>query len=46
LDRYTGRARQALGEDAAQRVWNAGRLIPFDDAMAMALDAGSAASSP
>ncbi len=43
LDEALEPARQALGEAAAARAWNAGRDLPLDDAMAEAL-AVSAAS--
>jgi non-specific serine/threonine protein kinase len=38
LDRYLGGARRTLGADAAEHVWKEGRLIPFDEAIAIALD--------
>jgi tetratricopeptide (TPR) repeat protein len=37
LDRYLGRARRALGDEAADRSDERGRTLAFDDAMAAAL---------
>jgi predicted ATPase len=38
IDRNLEPARQALGEDVATRVWAEGRALPFDQAVAQALD--------
>jgi hypothetical protein len=42
LDRYLGRARSELGEDAANATWEEGRRTAFDHAVALALDFDSA----
>ena len=40
LERFLGPARAALGPEAASRAWTAGRALPFDEAIARALDPG------
>ena len=39
LDHYLGAARHALGSEAADRAWNAGRSLSFDEAVSLALKA-------
>ena len=39
LDRYLGAARQALGAEASERAWQEGRVLPFETAVAHALNA-------
>ena len=38
MDRYLGGARRALGGEAADHAWANGKLIPFDEAVAIALE--------
>jgi non-specific serine/threonine protein kinase len=38
LDRYLGAAREALGADVSERAWQEGNRLPFDTAVARALD--------
>jgi serine/threonine-protein kinase PknK len=38
LDRYFGRARAALGAERAGRVWQEGLLLPFEEAVVLALE--------
>jgi hypothetical protein len=40
LERYLGRARRALGAEAAERSSRAGGLLTVDEAIALALEAG------
>jgi predicted ATPase len=42
LERYLGQARRTLGSDAATRAWNEGRAMPYDTAIADALEASAA----
>jgi len=37
MDKHMGAARRALGEQTAERSWREGALIPFDEAVALAL---------
>jgi hypothetical protein len=41
IERYLGGARNILGFEAADHIYEEGRLIPFDSAVAVALKAGS-----
>lgn len=38
LDRYLGAARQALGAEASERAWQEGKVLPFETAVARALN--------
>ena len=37
LDRYLGQARQELGPEASEAVWEEGRNLPFEQAIEEAL---------
>jgi len=45
LERYLGGGRQALGTEVGDRAWQEGMRMPFDRAVAMALDARPPVSS-
>ena len=38
LNRYIGAAKQSLEDADLEREWNQGRSLPFDEAVALALD--------
>jgi len=46
LERYLGRARSELGEDAAIAAWEEGRRTGFEHAIALALDANASPALP
>ena len=46
LERYLGRARAELAEDAATAAWEEGRRTRFEHAIALALDARGPGAEP